>query len=172
MPPQTGTAPLFTAILCPVDFSANSRAALSYAARLARGSNCRLVVLYVDDPLLAVAAARRYDARTIIRDEERDLRRFVAQVVGTTEIPPVTLVTVAGKPAKEIVKTAERHRCDLIVMGYRGIGKASRLFFGSTTEGVVRSTSVPVLAIPPAGRRAKRSPAGSRAAGARRVSQK
>jgi hypothetical protein len=37
----------------------------------------------------------------------------------------VTLVTAAGKPAREIVNVAERHGCDLIVMGYRGVGRAS-----------------------------------------------
>src|SRR6187431_2841300 len=52
-------------ILCPVDFSANSRAALRYAATLVRHGDGRVVVLYVDDPLLAVAAATRPDARAV-----------------------------------------------------------------------------------------------------------
>jgi nucleotide-binding universal stress UspA family protein len=68
----------------------------------------------------------------------------------------VTLVTTAGKPAREIVNVADRHGCDLIVMGYRGVGRASKWLFGSTTEGVVRTTSVPVLAIPSARRRIRR----------------
>lgn len=164
MPRQTGTAGVFNSILCPVDFSTNSRAALRYSATLARRSGCPLVVLYVDDPLLAVAAATKYDARAVIRGDERDLRQFVTGTLGATNEMPVTLITVAGKPPKEIVKAAERHGCDLIVMGYRGIGKASRFFFGSTTEGVVRTTSVPVLAIPPAGRRVTRRPSQSGAA--------
>ena len=53
----------------------------------------------------------------------------------------VTLVTTAGKPAREIVNVAERHVCHLIVMGYRGVGGASKLLFGSTTEGVVRTAT-------------------------------
>jgi nucleotide-binding universal stress UspA family protein len=155
MPQPRRSHRVFHSILCPVDFSGNSRAALRYAATVARLSGCSLVVLYVDDPLLAVAAATRHDARTLVRASERDLRRFVTRAIGmATRGMPVTLVTKAGKAPLEIVKTAERHGCDLIVMGYRGVGAASKFFFGSTTEGVVRMARLPVLAIPPARRRA------------------
>ena len=146
---------VFRSILCPVDFSTHSRAALRYAAALARRSSCHLVVGYVNDPLLAIAAATKSDARALIHAREHDLHRFVVSVTAARPIN-VTLVTTAGKPAREIVNVAERHGCDLIVMGYRGVGRASKLLFGSTTEGVVRSTSVPVLAIPPGRRRIKR----------------
>lgn len=150
MPQQTRTHRAFHSILCPVDFSSNSRAALRYAARLAQRSDCRLVIMYVDDPLLAVAAVNRSDARAQIRASERDLRRFCTRAIGTTTLSmQVTLITKAGKVPREILKTAERHGCDLIVMGYRGVGRASRFFFGSTTEDVVRMARVPVLAIPP-----------------------
>jgi nucleotide-binding universal stress UspA family protein len=144
--------------LCQIDFSPNSRTALQYAATLARRCDSDLLVLYVEDPLLAIATATRSDARSLICEGERELLRFTTSVV-RPEAPgmAVTLVTSAGKPATEIVKAAERHRCDLIVMGYRGVGGASKFFFGSTTEGVVRMTSIPVLAIPPARRQSGRA---------------
>ena len=55
---------VFRSILCPVDFSPNSRAALRYAAMLARLSDAHLVVLFVDDPLLATAAA--FESMTLV----------------------------------------------------------------------------------------------------------
>ena len=147
---------IFRSILCAVDFSSNSRAALRYAAMLARLSDAHLLVVYVNDPLIATAAATRPDAEAILGSTENELRRFVTAVVtkGTPSIT-TTLLTIAGKPSQEIVKAAERHDCDLIVMGYRGVGRASRLLFGSTTEGVVRASGIPVLAVPPARRRAR-----------------
>lgn len=171
MAPDAASGRAFGAILCPVDFSSNSRAALRYSVRLAQQSDCRLVVLFVEDPLLAVVAARRRDAETVIRAGERDLRSFVMKSVGeAAEGMPITLVTSAGKPPAEIVKAARRHGCDLIVMGYRGIGRASRFFFGSTTEGVVRTARVPVLAIPPRVARAKEPSKGPRGRGTKRGS--
>jgi nucleotide-binding universal stress UspA family protein len=154
--PRNAAPRAFQSILCPVDFSSNSRAALRYAAMLARLSDAHLLVLYVNDPLIATAAATRPDAAAILASAENDLRRFVTAVIskGTPRIP-TTLLTIAGKPSQEIVRAAQRHGCDLIVMGYRGIGRASRLLFGSTTDGVVRMAAAPVLAIPPARRRAR-----------------
>jgi nucleotide-binding universal stress UspA family protein len=147
---------VFRSILCPVDFSANSRAALRYAAMMARLSDAHLMVLYVDDPLLAAVMAARRTASTMIAATETDLRRFVTRALGAaTPAPPVTVTTRAGTPAREIVNVAKRHGCDLIVIGYRGVGRTSRLLFGSTTEGVMRTTTVPVVAIPPARRRAR-----------------
>lgn len=153
---------VFRCVLCPVDFSANSRSALRYGALLARLSDAHLLVLYVEDPLIAAAMATRPAARALIASRESELRRFVVGALrGATPEPTFTLVTKAGNPAREIVKAAARHRCDLIVMGYRGAGRASRLLFGSTTEGVMRTTAVPVVAIPP-GRRQARLPGSSR----------
>jgi nucleotide-binding universal stress UspA family protein len=147
---------VFRSILCPVDFSPNSRAALRYAAMLARLSDAHLLVLYVDDPLLAAVMAARTAGSTMVAATETELQRFVTGALrGTTPAPAYTVMTQAGTPAREIVKVAERHGCDLIVIGYRGAGRTSRLLFGSTTEGVMRTTAVPVVAIPPARRPAR-----------------
>ena len=154
--PRDTSPRVFRSILCPVDFSSNSRAALRYAAMLARLSDARLIVLYVNDPLLATVAAARPSAEAILAATEHDLRSFVRGALhGTTPSVATTLLTIAGKPAEEIVRAAERHRCDVIVMGHRGAGRAARLLFGSTTEGVVRMAAVPVLAVPVARRRAR-----------------
>src|SRR5262245_50609331 len=100
---------VFRSILCPVDFSANSRAALRYAAMLARLSDAHLVVLYVDDPLLAAVMAARTTTPTMIAATETELQCFVAAALrGATSAPAFTVMTRAGAPAREIVKLAER----------------------------------------------------------------
>lgn len=156
--PYAAAPPVFRSILCPVDFSANSRAALRYAAMLARLADAHLLVLYVEDPLLAAAKATRRSAAVLVAADERELRRFVTNALrGATPPVATTVTTTAGNPAREIVNAAERHHCDLIVLGYRGAGRAAWLLFGSTTEGVVRASAVPVIAIPPPRRRERRS---------------
>src|SRR4026207_759590 len=72
---------VFRSILCPVDFSPNSRAALRYAAMLARLSEAHLIVLYVDDPLLAAVMAARATAPTMIAANEKELQRLAARGV-------------------------------------------------------------------------------------------
>ena len=58
-----------SSILCPVDFSEGSRAALCYAAALADYFGARLTVITVDDPLLANAAAMEDTGSTVSRPE-------------------------------------------------------------------------------------------------------
>ena len=94
----------FHSILCPIDFSASSRAALRYGAALARRSCGSLVVLFVNDPLLVAAAAAAHDARAPARGE-RELRLFVTKALGPApNVPSITFESVVGSAAAAILK--------------------------------------------------------------------
>jgi len=151
----------FQTVVCPVDFSAASRAALRHAAAVAVRGNARLVVLHVNDPLLTTAAAVALRDRAFARRTGVELRRFVDAVLGLRlrdRLRATTRVAV-GAAADGILIAAARERADLIVMGTHGLAGAGRLFMGSTTLSVLERTRVPVLAVPSsAGRsRSKRS---------------
>ncbi len=138
----------FGRILCPVDFSEGSRAALRYAAWIAARSKGRLIVLSVSDPLLVAAAVNAYNKAEIARATHADLRKFVGKsLTDRTLARRVRYGVAVGKPALEILKAARRVRADLIVMGTRGLSGVSRLLIGSTTEHVLRKATVPVLAV-------------------------
>jgi nucleotide-binding universal stress UspA family protein len=140
----------FRSILCPVDFSEESRVALRYAETLAKQSQGHLTVFYVNDPLLIAAAAVALHDRTLAKRSGAELGRFVESTLSPNAVRPVLVdyVVATGEPVDEIGKAARRHRCDLIVMGTHGLTGADRLFMGSTTQGVLRLTTVPVLAVP------------------------
>jgi nucleotide-binding universal stress UspA family protein len=144
-------SPLFRSILCPVDFSDHSRQALRYAALLARRSRGRLTALFVEDPMLAAAAAVSYDEKTLLEKGRTELRRFVAGAVTAYGLRAdgVTLQVAVGTPATEIERAARRLRADIIVMGAHGLSGASRMMLGSTTHRILRRSRLPVLAIPP-----------------------
>jgi nucleotide-binding universal stress UspA family protein len=144
---------MFRTILCPVDFSADSRAALRYAATIAQRGQGHVTVLFVSDPLLAAAAAVAWDERKLAERTGVELRRFVTSVVGATGVGAVSSLVAMGDPAREIRKAARRLKSDLVVLGARGLGGAGKLFFGSTTERVLRNADFPVLAVPRAANR-------------------
>jgi nucleotide-binding universal stress UspA family protein len=139
----------FRSILCPVDFSEESRVALRYAETIAKRSQGHLTVLYVNDPLLIAAAAVALHDRTLAKRSDAELSRFVESTLSPNAARPVLVdhVVATGEPVDEITKTARRRRCDLIVMGAHGLTGADTLFMGSTTQGVLRLTTVPVLAV-------------------------
>ena len=149
---------LFETILCPVDFSEHSRQALAYAALLASRGKRRLVVIFVEDPLLAAASAIAYNERTLIDKGRKVLRRFVEKTIAPygVRLDDVTLDIAVGRPHDEIAWTAERLGCDLIVMGAHGRGGANRMMLGSTTHRMLRRSPLPVLATPPVKGRALR----------------
>lgn len=138
-------------ILCPIDFSDPSRAALVYAAAVADHFGARLTVLAVDDPLLAEAAALAGLGPPLADETKEELRRVCAEVLGTSPGSPAAHLQFrvrTGKPAVEILHEARELGAHLIVMSSRGQTGARKVFFGSTTERVLRETPVPVLVTP------------------------
>lgn len=137
-------------VLCPIDFSSPSRAALRYACAVAEHFGARLTVLTVNDPLLAESAELRLGPSWMVEDSRRELQRFVAETFEQSSACHVDIryEVAAGKPAPEILRVARQRGCDLLVMGTHGLTGMRKMFFGSTTERVLRETSVPVLLTP------------------------
>jgi nucleotide-binding universal stress UspA family protein len=134
-----------SSILCPIDFSDASRGALRHAALIAEQCHSQLVVATVDDPLLASMdvepAAMRLTERTRL-----ELEHTVAETLGDRfKRLEVAYEVAVGRPADEILHLARQHRSDLIVMSSHGLTGMRKLFFGSTTERVLRDAAVPVL---------------------------
>jgi universal stress protein E len=136
-------------VLCPIDFSASSRGALRYAGVIAAHFAARLTLLAVNDPLLAEADEFSGPAH-LAEDTTRNLERFFRQTFGERPhgIPEVRLTVATGKSAPEILRVSHERGCDLIVMSSHGLTGFRKMFFGSTTERVLRETTVPVLVTP------------------------
>jgi len=134
-------------VLCPIDFSEAARASLPYAMAIAQHFSARLTLLTVDDPLLAEVAGQA--SPSLVGETERELRRFCGDLLTGSAIDVAYLVVV-GKPGSEILRAARDRRADLIVMSSQGRSGARKMFFGSTTERVLRDTTVPVFVTPAA----------------------
>jgi len=138
----------FRSILCGIDFSRHSAAALRHAAALARVRSARLTAVFAVDPLLSAAAAAAYDTRGLAGTARLELQRFVRATLGPRGAAAVRCMVAIGKPARVVLSTAQRLPADLIVVGTHGLGGIRKVFFGSTTETILRRSSAPVLAVP------------------------
>lgn len=136
-------------LICGVDFSAHSRRALRYAVAAAKRLNGTLTVLFVEDPLLIAAAVVAYDTDAVAKEAADQLRRFVRRAIGDAPGVPTECVVVTGQPAQEIEKAAARLGATAVVVGTQGLRGVRRVFLGSTTRQLLRTTTVPVLAVPP-----------------------
>ena len=138
-------------ILCPIDFSDASAGALRYAAAIAAHFATRLVVLTVEDPLLTEAADLGTGIVWSREDCKKEIEQFAARVFGPKSPTLATLEyeVAVGKPAAETLRVARERSCGLIVISSHGLTGIRKLFFGSTTERVLRETTCPVLVTPP-----------------------
>jgi nucleotide-binding universal stress UspA family protein len=146
---------LYKRILCSVDFSDSSMHALKYATSLAQETDADLVVLHVvahEFDHAAETAVGAYDAGMSVADflktREAELcRRLQEAVSQANEFCSVKPVIAHGKPWREILRVAAQRESDVIVMGVQGRGATDLLFFGSTTQQVVRESPCPVLTL-------------------------
>jgi nucleotide-binding universal stress UspA family protein len=139
----------FHTVLCAIDFSEPSRRALRRAAAITTRTRGRLVVLFVNDPLLVAAAAAVRPRLDLGVQSAKELDRFARTTLGRTAAVRVECRVATGEPAKQILSAARRLRADLIVVGSQGLTGIALLAFGSTTTAVLKRSPVPVLVVPP-----------------------
>jgi universal stress protein A len=139
-------------ILCPIDFSDASRGALRFAGVLAGSFGARLLLLAVEDPLLTEAVGLSTGVQWTADQTRGELARFCERALPESVLNAgrVTSEVAVGHPAQEILRVCRERQCDLILMSTHGLTGMRKLFFGSTTERVLRETTTPVLAVPPA----------------------
>lgn len=101
-----------------------------------------LIVVHAVEPVLAEASKVTYGAGTLEATLEPELRDFIGPDASTLHIG-------VGEPASVLNGVAMTHAASLMVVGTQGLGRAARVWFGSTTLQLLRETTIPILAIPP-----------------------
>ena len=84
----------------------------------------------------------------LIAEAERDARKLIAgfRPFLPPKCTPLEFIHV-GKPASEIVRTAEEWPADMIVIGSHGRHGIQRALLGSVAEEVMRHAPCPVLVV-------------------------
>ncbi len=138
---------MFDHILLAVDGSDHSLKAAKVAGDLARLSGGTLHVVtaydelphYLGEPNLSKAIAERTN------NAEKILLAAVEEV---GEIPgECDSNYLEGSPAETILRDAEIHNADVIIMGTRGRGEMRSLLLGSQSHKVLSEASCPVMLV-------------------------
>ena len=142
----------FKKIVCPVDFSETSLAALEYALSLAEESDSRLTLVYaleLPPELHALPTSEGVDVDAVRAAAQADaLTRLRALIpVNARAYCTVETIVADGKAHRAVLATARETHADLIVMGVSGHGALDRWVFGSNTASVMRAAACPVLIV-------------------------
>jgi nucleotide-binding universal stress UspA family protein len=141
----------FRRILCPIDFSPSSAAALGHALSIAQEAQAELLLVHVLEwpigrepasiPGFNVAEYHVYREK----EAAAELAKMIPSSVRDWCTPSTQLVH--GKPYEQILALAGDRGVDLIVIGVHGRGALDMALFGSTTNQVIRGARCPVLTI-------------------------
>jgi nucleotide-binding universal stress UspA family protein len=142
----------FHSILVPYDGSAPAKAAIALACSVMTPAGTLTVLAVVDEaPLIAESATTvmAYDPTPLLAALDEEGTAFLADAVALCAIDGIVAhaALVHDLPVGGILAAAKERACDLIVMGTHGRSGISRVFLGSTTEGVLREAMVPVLVV-------------------------
>lgn len=136
----------FVHILVATDFSEPSRRALDVALDLARMHNARISLLHVWSlPKFGYAEALTWpiaELESAARGALGDLLASTTKVHARTEA-----LLRQGNESTQILETAEKSGCDLVVMGTHGRRGLPRLMLGSVAGEVIRRSPVPVITV-------------------------
>lgn len=135
-------------LLAPLDFSLASRTALKQAMEIGRVFGSSLHLLHVIQPPryedlygVSMMPPERY-----YQQVETKAMGVMKKMVAELECElSVEYHLAKGHPAHEIVKFAEEHSVDMMIMAHLGISRVPDRLFGSVTEYVVRAAHRPVL---------------------------
>jgi nucleotide-binding universal stress UspA family protein len=140
-----GAPPKITSILVPIDFSSHSADSLAVAAAIARAgglAQLRTVHVFFDPSTI------RYDEHVeeILGREEAAFEKLLAGV-DTQGVRVEPIFHESTHPAEAILRVAEQHGADLIVMNTRGRSHAAAVLLGSVTSQAIAATHIPLLAV-------------------------
>lgn len=145
---------MYERILVPIDGSPTSERGLAEAIGLARELGSRLRLIHVVDELSLALAMDAYSGHAgdwigVLREAGKkvlDQNLATAKAAGV-EVEGFMPDTFSGSVQDLILADAKRWNASLIVTGTHGRRGPKRWMLGSTAEGLLRQSPVPVLLV-------------------------
>lgn len=144
----------FTKIAVAFDGSPDSAKAVGMACSMAKEHGSALVVVHVFSiPAFTYATpapAPQIDAR-LLEDSAKETGSKILQdakrIIGDSGVEARFELLQASSVVEAIVEFAANEKCDLIVVGTRGMTGFKKLILGSVSSGIVSHAQCPVLVV-------------------------
>jgi nucleotide-binding universal stress UspA family protein len=140
-------------ILCPIDFSNQSAAALRVAATMAKVFSAELTVLHAQrlEAPVYFTAAQTQALKAHLRRSGKAARQYLRDFTGPLLPEGVSAdhLLVEEDAVSAILNTVRKWKPGLLVMGTHGRTGLTHIRLGSVMESVLRQSTVPLLTVGP-----------------------
>lgn len=145
---------MFKNILIPTDGSEHSQRAVKLGIELAKVHGARITGVHViPDYHLLIAYEGAFDPATEERIEDQaksraqDYLGFIRSAAKAANVACATVCETGDHPYEAILRAADAHACDLILMSSHGRKGLASVLLGSETRKVLSEAKVPVLVV-------------------------
>lgn len=144
--PRLASEAMFERIALALDGSEPSKRATEVAVELAKRDGASLVLVHIDERIVAKGGG---DIRADEQEVQAEVRRLAEELAGQGLVTSVEMADVmAGGAGRVIAEIAERVSADLIVTGTRGHSPVGGVLLGSVTQRLLHLAKQPVLVVP------------------------
>ncbi len=133
-------------VLCPIDFSENSRPELQYAVHFAKLTDSRLLLVYIAP--IPYLDPDTFIAEPLITDLQESRKQLAALCSNLSKEINCDYLAQSGSASDMIVTIAKEKNVDWIMMTTKGAGNTPEALVGSVTSDVAARTPCPLLIIP------------------------
>lgn len=137
-------------MLVAIDGSEHSENAVRHAIDMARRiDDARILLLNVQPPAMSGEVSNLLTAEEVMEQHTAAGKLVLAAARSLLDASGVAYDTeiAIGRPAESIVDSADRHACDVIVLGSSSHGRVRRLVLGSVAAKVAHMAEVPVTVV-------------------------
>ena len=136
----------FKRILVPLDGSKYSEKALQRACEIINVFDSEIILLYVVEKSLPINLLDRKEYLDILRKFGNNTLEKSNKILSKKGIIAKILLK-EGNIVTEIEKVVKKEKCDLIIVGNKGLGSVTRFLLGSVSNKLAQSSSCSLLIV-------------------------
>jgi nucleotide-binding universal stress UspA family protein len=147
---------MFKHILLPTDGSKLSERAVKRGIEFAQSVNARVTAVHVipefrmvvEEGFVSPMSAelkKRFENES--QQHAKKMLEKVEKISAAAGVKYESVAVVSDYPFQQIIETAKKHKCDLIMMASHGRRGLSSLLLGSETAKVLTHSKIPVLVV-------------------------
>ncbi len=140
-------------IICGVDFSSKSKAAVTEALNVAEHMGAELILAHIAEPLAPIHSKLRAEWEQVTYHRDEAVRQQLAEM--QTQLKSMSrnlsYLLVEGEPKERLASLATECGATLLVVGTHGRTGVKHFLLGSVAEQTIRRSETNVLVVRPGG---------------------